>query len=208
MDARHGQLAKLAAVAAIQARARGRQDRRRTAAKRLISARSADGTFPSALSRLDMDVAKWLRSQPAAPGDVSKLAASMRTEFGVVTLRDLIVAVQDPADWGIFIPGDVGSPAHHRTCDLLWAALQAEVASGLETLSQVRRDAADGPPMWFELARCVIGLTLTPSIYLLPRYQPSASLYLSADCLPRNCYCITLQLGADPLGLHWIESSL
>jgi hypothetical protein len=94
-------------------------DRHRARVSRLTAMEAADGgaSTPPALSRLDTGVGEWLSSQGAGEA----MAGRLRSELGVETLRDLIVAIQDPADWSSFIPHDL------QRGDRLWSALKAEV---------------------------------------------------------------------------------
>lgn len=84
-----------AAAVQIQARIRGRQDRRRAAQKRLVTQRAANLSpkrgIVNELTRLDMDVEVWLTAQSEAV-----LVDIALGEFGCETLRDIVALIQDP----------------------------------------------------------------------------------------------------------------
>ena len=109
-----------AAAIAIQSRIRGRQDRGRAAAKRLVESNWSPIDSDQPPTRLDMSAAEWLEAQ----GE-SELIDMMEDDFGAGTLREVIAVVQDPLDWMIFIPDD------QSRCNTLWRALQKEVALAL-----------------------------------------------------------------------------
>lgn len=148
------------AVACIQARVRGNQDRRRAMAKRLTAMRVVDGdaatTKSSLLARLDIDVEDWLESHESVAASQA-LADIMRVDFQIDTLRDLIVAVQDPADWTMLIQDEPDR------CHRLWIALQKEVKQAAAAVAAPATSTAAGPaeeeegravPLWFECLRC------------------------------------------------------
>ena len=67
--------------------------------------------------------------------DISKENVS----YGANTLRDLIAIVQEPQDWGIFVPGD------EPRCAILWQALQSarSIAAQEEEEAEDRSDYED-----------------------------------------------------------------
>jgi hypothetical protein len=129
-------------------------------AKRLTAMRVVDGdaatTKSSLLARLDIDVEDWLEShEPVAASQA--LADIMRVDFQIDTLRDLIVAVQDPADWTMLIQDEPDR------CHRLWIALQKEVKQAAAAVAAPATSTAAGPaeeeegrvvPLWFECLRC------------------------------------------------------
>ena len=113
-----------AAAVTIQAQIRVRQARREAAAMGLVTAnvQSTGGE----VDELEVDVGYWLVAHGAAD-----LKDEVMNDFGCQTLRDLIAVVQDPLDWGVFIPDD------DARCEALWGALQNDGVVAVAAAKQV-----------------------------------------------------------------------
>ena len=121
------------AAMSIQARIRGRQDRRRAAARRLVQSQEAE-TADGPSSRLNVDTAEWLAAQNEAG-----IIDDLKGEFGCQTLRGVIAVIQDPADWGMFINDTA-------RCNALWRALQKEVVAAMPQPRKVPPAVASPAP--------------------------------------------------------------
>lgn len=108
-----------AAAVSIQARIRGRQDRRRAAVQKLIALRETrDDMVASRDCCLDLPIDKWLAAQ-----NESTLTGKLQEEFGVQSLWELVAVIQDPLDWTVVL--DEPNPARS---DTLWKAMQRLIA--------------------------------------------------------------------------------
>lgn len=115
-----------AAAVAIQAHVRGRQDRRRAAAQKLVALRETRGHAALEGGRcLDQPIDQWLFAQ-----NESAIIDTLQEDYGIRNLWDLIAVVQDPWDWHIVVL----EPAR---CDALWRALQLAINKAVEEMERI-----------------------------------------------------------------------
>ena len=112
-----------AAATVIQVHVRGRQDRRRVAAMKLVALRETrdDSGFEGDCC-LDLPIDQWLAAQ-----NEYTLSDKLEDEFGIQSLWDLVAVIQDPWDLNAVLP----EPAPAR-CDALWRAMQHLIAQASE----------------------------------------------------------------------------
>jgi hypothetical protein len=109
------------AAVSIQARVRGRQDRRRATVQKLVALRETRDDMPVVGSRaccLDLPIDEWLAAQ-----NESTLSVKLQEEFGVQSLWDLVAVIQDPWDWTVVL--DEPDPGRS---DKLWKSMQHLIA--------------------------------------------------------------------------------
>lgn len=108
-----------AAAVSIQARVRGRQDRRRAAVQKLVALRETrDDMAAERECCLDLPIGEWLAAQ-----NESTLSGKLQEEFSIQNLWDLVAVIQDP--WDLTVVLDEPDPARS---DALWKAIQQLVA--------------------------------------------------------------------------------